>query len=250
MSQRAFNAPPVILVLMGMFAAIHLVVFFLGDAVLGEVRASLAFIPARYSLFFAGEMPFQPEMLWTPVTYAFLHGDFMHLLVNTFWLLVFGSPLAWRFGLWRFLVFSALCSVFAAALHGVFNAGSLIPVVGASGAISGHTGAALRFAFSRQGLGHGPMGPHLVHQQEALTIGQMCRNQTVVLFFTFWLLSNLMVAGFGSGVAWIAHIGGFMAGVFLFPLFDPVRPQPPRFRVIDNGSWHDDDAGQDDGRQH
>lgn len=245
--QRAFNVPPVILLMIAVFTVIHAFVYLWGEPALRFTLGQLAFIPARYTMFLDGTLPFQFEMLWTPFTYGLLHGDLTHLTVNAFWLLVFGSPLAWRFSLARFMVFTLICTALAAFAHGLFNASSLIPMVGASGAISAHTGASLRFAFSRQGTGYGSFGPHLTFRQPALNISQMCRNQTVVIFFVIWLASNLVFIGSGSNVAWIAHIGGFLAGLLLFPLFDPVKGQWQPIVVAEN--QFEDDLEEDIGSE-
>jgi membrane associated rhomboid family serine protease len=105
-------------------------------------------------------------------------------------------------------------------------------VVGASAAISGQMAAAARFAFQ-------PGGPLSRHQrgrgqaafvQPAATLTEMWRDPTVLAFLGIWLAVNVafglaalpFAGGDGGDIAWQAHIGGLIAGVFLFPLFDPV----------------------------
>ena len=90
--------------------------------------------------------------IWTFVTYAFLHGDLNHLVFNSIWLLAFGSPVARRFGTWRFLVFFAPSAAAGGALvHLATHFGQLLPMIGASAAISGAMAAVTRFVFRRGG---------------------------------------------------------------------------------------------------
>src|SRR5207253_11161662 len=89
--------------------------------------------------------------IWTFVTYALLHGSLGHLLLNGVWLLAFCSPVAQRFGPLRFLAFMAVTAAAGAVAHLVTHFGELLPMVGASAAISGAMAAAIRFAFQRGG---------------------------------------------------------------------------------------------------
>ena len=89
--------------------------------------------------------------VWTFVTYALLHADWMHLLFNSVWLLAFGTPLARRFGAARFLAFCAVTAAAGALAHLMTHFGQMVPMVGASGAISGTMSGAMRFAFQRGG---------------------------------------------------------------------------------------------------
>ena len=81
------------------------------------------------------------------VTYAFLHGDFVHLIFNSLWFLVFATAVARRVGTGRFLLLMLITTLGAAFMHLIFHWGSPVPVVGASGAVSGLMGAAFRFIF-------------------------------------------------------------------------------------------------------
>lgn len=85
------------------------------------------------------------------VTYAFLHGSWMHILSNAIWMLAFGAPVARRFGTARFLVLGGVSAVCAALVHLAFHWGEPVPMIGASGAVSGFMGAAIRFAFTPGG---------------------------------------------------------------------------------------------------
>lgn len=234
-SKPAFNVPAIILVSIILLIGVHLYRFNILDA--DGDRAFLiayAFFPLRFDaqalrgfgdIFSGGTV----GALASFVTYGFLHADWLHLTVNAFWMLVFGSALARRFGVLRFILISLVGSTAGALLHLGTNWGSPIPMVGASAAISAHMACAARFAF----VPYGPLGrPRSDHPGAfflpALSIFGMLKNTQVVSFLGIWFAVNLLF-GLGSGVldgdasvAWQAHIGGFLAGLLLFPLFDPV----------------------------
>lgn len=260
--EPAFNAPMVVVLSVAAFALVHLVRSFVSEDFDIEILLRFAFIPARYD----ATSPFAGDMLggagaevWTFVTYAFLHGSWTHLIINSVWMLAFGSALAWRFGTTRFVIFSALSAAAGAATHLAFHFGTPAPVVGASAAISGHMAAAMRFIFEAGG----PLGAFRGRGAEAFsvpaeTLSQAIRRPQVVTFLVVWFGANLLfglgavaVVEADANVAWEAHIGGFLAGLALFPLFDPVRraaPSHPNDVSADGlrddaGRPHDDETG-------
>src|SRR5262249_56221834 len=85
--------------------------------------------------------------LWTFVTYALIHGNWVHLAVNSVWLLPFGTVVARRFGGSRYLLFFAITAAAGAAAHLLTNWSAILPMVGASAAASGFMAAATPFAF-------------------------------------------------------------------------------------------------------
>ena len=85
--------------------------------------------------------------LWTFFTYAFLHADLLHIGLNLAWLLPFGTALARRFGAWRYVVFMLVMAAAGALAHLVSHPGAMVPMIGASAAISGAMAAAMRFIF-------------------------------------------------------------------------------------------------------
>ncbi len=151
----------------------------------------------------------------TLVTSMFLHGGFMHLAGNMLFLWVLGDNIEDALGHKRFVAFYLLCGVAAALAHGVTEPASTVPMIGASGAISGVIGAYL-----------------MLHPK--------ARIKTLVSYFIVWLPAWVVLGfwigfqflaisgGGGGGVAWWAHIGGFIAGALLIipmrqqgvPLFD------------------------------
>lgn len=231
--QRAVNAPAVVLWLIAAFVGVHLVQDFLPDRQSVWVLLTFAFIPARYG----GNPLISPDTfpggmagdLWTFVTHMFLHGDWAHLLVNSFWMLAFGSVVARRLGAARFLVLSALAGAAGAALHLMLYWGEMVPVIGASAGISGQMAGAVRFIFADpNGLfAAARADPRKVR---ALSLSQTFANPRALIFLLVWLGINLLIglggtglAGEGQKIAWEAHIGGFAAGLILFGLLDPWR---------------------------
>ncbi len=235
-SEPLFNIPMAVAGVMAVMLAVHLYLITASDAAFGQVLLGFAFIPARYdgvllsqAMFPGGEF----SRVWSFVTYAFIHAGWAHLLMNAGWLLVFGSPVALRFGTLRFLLFFAVLAAAGAFVHLTLHKGDIAPLVGASGAISGLTAAALRFFFvGGRGLALAHRGDADAYTQPAAPLREWLTNRNVVVFVGLWVGLNLLfgvatlpIAGAGEGqsVAWEVHLGGFLAGVLLFPLFDPVR---------------------------
>jgi membrane associated rhomboid family serine protease len=237
------NVPTVVAVLLALFALIHAVrTYVLTENQDIEVLLQFAFIPARYdSTALLGGWPGGVgAQIWTFVTYAFLHANWMHFGVNAIWFLAFGSAVARRFGTMRFLVFFAVTAAAGAALHLVTHAGEQYPMIGASASISGTMAAAIRFAFQRGGpLGMLRSGDDAAYRVPALPLSGVLRDARVLLFLAVWFGINIVfgVGSFpsltgGESVAWQAHIGGFLAGLLLFSLFDP----KPDFQQYDDSA--------------
>jgi membrane associated rhomboid family serine protease len=232
-----FNIPTVIAALVGVMAAIHGVrEYVLTQQQDAELILLFAFIPERYegSVILDGPMPggFGAQV-WSFFTYAFLHADWMHFIVNTVWLLPFGSAVARRFGTLRFLLFFAVTAAAGALAQLVAHSGTQFVMIGASAAISGTMAAAMRFAFQRGGpLGFFRGYDEQAYRVAALPLTGVLRDPRVLAFVGVWFGVNLL---FGVGtislgstdqiVAWQAHIGGFLAGLLLFGFFDPVDPR-------------------------
>jgi membrane associated rhomboid family serine protease len=231
--ERAINAPGIVISLIAILVLIHAVRSVLSRGADLEVLLLFSFLPARYD-----PAVLQGEVLpggagadlWTFLTYAFLHGDWVHLGLNAIWLLAFGSAVAWRFGAARFLLFSAVAAVAGAVVHLVLHWGEMVPVIGASAAISGHMAAAIRFMFQPGApLGLFRVGGNAGFRVPALTLAQALRDQRVVIFLVVWFGINFLtgvganVFGTGDSIAWEAHMGGFLVGLLLFRFFDPLH---------------------------
>ena len=186
-----------------------------------EILVQYSFVPARYAQgadvlgAFALAIPF--------VSHMFLHADFVHLGVNCLWLLAFGPIVARRYGTALFLVFFIICGAAGAATYLAFNWGSPDGVIGASGAVSGLMGAAIRmYPWPGSRLGR-PMAPIL--------------SRPVLLFSGVWFVANLLFGLTGLGtvgeihqIAWQAHVGGYVVGLALAETFETLhhrRLTPP-----------------------
>jgi membrane associated rhomboid family serine protease len=152
---------------------------------------------------------------WTIVTSMFLHGGWLHLLGNMWFLWVFGNNIEDSMGHTRFVAFYLLCGVAAAASQMLTDPGSRVPMVGASGAIGGVMGAYI-LLYPR------------VRVHTLITLGFFLTTVTLPAYVIlgYWFLLQLLfgtvgvVAGAqGGGVAFWAHVGGFVAGLVLIKLF-------------------------------
>lgn len=232
-----FNVPTVVVALLAIMVLVHIVrTSVLTSAQDNELLWLFAFDPVRYGM---GLLPAEVlpggwgADIWTFVTYAFLHGSWLHLGVNAIWFLPFGSAIARRFGTVRFLLFFGVTAAAGALAHLFAYGGENAPVIGASAAISGTMAGAMRFAFQRGGpLSFLRTGSSADYRVPAAPLSRMLREPAVLTFLLIWFGINLLFGasslqfnGLGSDevVAWQAHIGGFLAGLFLFSWFDPVR---------------------------
>lgn len=193
------NLPPVLTWLIGINLAVHFVRFLLPARADDIVLINLGFIPALFS--YDGPVPLLA--LLSPVTYMFLHGGMAHLIINMATLAAFGTPVERAFGGWRTVVYYVVSGLIAALLHFLVYPTSQFPLVGASGAISGLFGGTLMLMrhFNRRASD---------------------RRTNAAMIFA-WVGITVMFAIFdigigGESVAWLAHLGGFAAGIALFPI--------------------------------
>jgi membrane associated rhomboid family serine protease len=230
--QPIFNLPSVIVGVLVVILGIQAIQsFVLSPDAYVRVILDFAFIPARETAPASLPMivPTGAARLWTFVTYAALHGGWSHVGFNALWLAAFGSPLAWRFGTTRFLLFSATGAIAGALFHLAIYPHDQTPLVGASAAISAHMAGAARFVFASGGPMWRPAGT-AAYRLPAPPLMTVIRDRRVLVFLGAWFGLNLVFgitaiseALTSSAIAWDAHIGGFLAGLLLFPLFDPVR---------------------------
>ena len=193
---------------------------------------SFAFIPKRYdSTLLAIDFPGGAgAKVWSFVTYSLLHANLSHLGFNVLWLLPFGSALARRFGAIRFFVFMAVTAAAGALAHLVTHEHAIAPMIGASASVSGTMAAAIRFAFVHGSFLSFRRGDaEAAAKVPALSLSRALRNPRVLGFLAIWFGVNIIfgvgsiaIGADGASVAWQAHIGGFLAGLVLFSLFDPV----------------------------
>ena len=162
----------------------------------------------------------------TLVTSMFLHGGLMHLLGNMLYLWIFGNNIEDVMGHGRFVLFYLTCGLLAALSHAMTDPSSTVPMVGASGAISGILGAYLI------------LFPHA----RVLVLLPYVGTSYIPAGFVLglWFLMQVLSGGAsygsqGGGVAIFAHIGGFVAGIVLIGLFK--RPEVPFFAPARRASW-------------
>jgi membrane associated rhomboid family serine protease len=235
--ERIFNVPGVVLALAALLVGIHLILqFLLTDEQTNDLLALFSFSPLRYAEVVPLWLPsWWGPKVWTFVSYAFFHADLNHLFFNLIWLLAFGPPIARRFGWQRTLVFCAAAAAAGALAHLIMHLGQLAPMIGASAAISGLMAAAMRFVFQRGGpLGLLGRGEEESYRVPAASLGEMLRDPRILAFLAVWFGVNIIfgmgavsMPGTEGSVAWEAHIGGFLAGLLGFSLFDPAHPPLP-----------------------
>ncbi len=200
------------------FIALNVLAFFLEinqptEAALQSFVEAWGVVPREYTQG-VDLPPGIPYPVWSTLfTSMFLHGGWGHLFGNMLFLWVFGDNVEHRIGHLRFFVFYLATGIAAALAHIFFNANSMIPTVGASGAISGVLGGYL-LMFPR-------------NRVYVLTWGGVA-TVPAIFMLGLWILMQF-INGFGSiaatpetgeggGVAYLAHIGGFIAGMILAPL--------------------------------
>ena len=154
----------------------------------------------------------------TLLSSMFMHGSFMHLAGNMLYLWIFGDQVEDLLGHWRFVVFYLVCGLVADFAHILPDPGSVIPTLGASGAIAGVLGAYLvKYPKNRVKV----LMVRVITSVPAIIV--------LGLWFVFQFISQLSDGPAGGGVAYMAHIGGFLAGmalVFVFSIGRTAQEQP------------------------
>jgi membrane associated rhomboid family serine protease len=230
-----FNVPSAVVATVGVLLAVHaLRMLVLTEEQDFRLLLTFAFVPARYGSAGAALPGGFGADLWTFFTYAFLHADLLHIGLNLAWLLPFGTALARRFGTWRYVTFMLVVSAAGAFAHLISHLGAMVPMIGASAAISGAMAAALRFVFQKGGplgLWRGDADSNAYRLPAASLIATL-RDPRFLIFLGVWLglnalfgLGSVSIGEEGQEIAWQSHIGGFIAGLFLFDAFDPIRRQ-------------------------
>jgi len=183
-------------------------------------------VPARYM---------HPDVAGPPLgflpflTGMFVHGGWTHFIGNMWCLWLFGDNVEDRLGHVRYLGFYLICGLVSGITHVLFNPGSIVPAIGASGAISGIMGAYLVMFPTASVITLIPLFfiPYFV-------------EIPAVIYLGVWFISQLfsgtfsLIAGISGGIAWWAHIGGFLSGILLLPAF---RKRRRSYRV-----YYDDEV--------
>lgn len=177
-------------------------------------------IPARYTIPDISNLFNLQEQVLPFLFSMFIHGGWLHLISNMWTLWVFGDNVEDKLGHFRFLIFYLIGGIAAAIMHILTNSGSPIPTIGASGAVAAVMGAYFRFF----------PGANVMTMIPPFFIGPFFKIPAI-LFLGWWfvlqffngtlaLAENTKIA---AGVAWWAHIGGFLFGIFLSTIVLPKR---------------------------
>lgn len=188
-----------------------------------EMQAFLyqhALVPLRYfNPGWARSNGLSPADFTPFLTNTFMHGGWLHIIINMWTLWIFGPALEDRLGPVRFSILYVAAGLVASATHALFNATSPVPALGASGAIAGVISAyAVRFPFA------------WVRILVPILFIPFFFSIPAMMFAGIWFFmqvvqgtSELLMPFAGSGIAWWAHIGGFIAGWLLLGALDPAQ---------------------------
>ncbi|MBW1896215.1 MAG: rhomboid family intramembrane serine protease, partial [Deltaproteobacteria bacterium] len=170
-------------------------------------------VPARYTVSQISEYFSTGQQALSFLSFMFLHGGLFHLIGNMWFLFIFGDNVEDRLGHIRYLIFYLLCGLASGLSHLVLNLNSNIPTIGASGAIAGVMGAYFILHPHAKILTLIPVFVffHFVHLPAYLFLG---------IWFLFQFLSAAGTSAQSGGVAWWAHIGGFVFGIVFLKLFE------------------------------
>jgi membrane associated rhomboid family serine protease len=223
--QPRFSTPYVTYFIIALNAAVfffELSVGTQGHRALNNLIYQFGVVPQHFSLAFEGSRRYDlPDQSLTILTSMFLHGGWLHIIGNMWFLWIFGDNIEDHVGHFLYLVFYLVCGFAASIAHILLNANSNVPTVGASGAIAG------------------VMGAYIVLYPKARVLTLV----PLIVFFTFWWLPAWIFLGYwfllqflsgtatsiavtssqAGGVAFWAHVGGFLCGVLLIKLLPQRR---------------------------
>jgi len=200
--------------------AVNVVVFLLQISLPEHEQEMIVYlyglVPARFfHPAWAARVGLPPGNYLPFVTNIFMHGGWLHLILNMWTLWLFGGAVEDRLGSLRYLLFYLLCGIAASAAHAFVNADSSVPALGASGAIAGVLGAYMRFF---------PLSNVLI--LVPIVFIPLFFTLPAIVYIALWFFINLLqgtLASNADGVAWWAHIGGFAAGMVLASIMMPPR---------------------------
>jgi membrane associated rhomboid family serine protease len=178
-------------------------------------------VPAKIQLALAGRHYTLGQALIPFFTCMFLHGGVLHILGNMWFLWIFGGNVEDRLGSFLYLLFYLVCGIGSSMVQAAFSWGSQVPSIGASGAISGVLGAYIVFFPGSRILTLVP-----------LFIFWFTARLPAVIFIGLWFIAQFLsglsslattTAAATGGVAWWAHVGGFLSGIVLALVLGPSR---------------------------
>ena len=169
-------------------------------------------VPARYSIPHISSYFTTAQNIFSVLSFMFLHGGFLHLLGNMWSLYIFGDNVEDRLGPFRYIVFYLLCGITSGLSHLIVNIHSNVPTIGASGAIAGVMGAYLILHPNSKILTLIPILfiPWFIEVPAFFFLG---------LWFVLQFINAAGSGGSGGGIAWWAHIGGFVFGIIFLKIF-------------------------------
>lgn len=215
----AFNVPAAVAAVVAVLVAIHVGLWLGGQDWEVWSLYALSLMPLRFTE--PGYPMIPGSQYWSLATYMLLHGSWMHLVFNCIWLLIFGTPVARYLGSGKFLLLALVSGVFGGLCSLALHWGQGTIIVGASGAVMGLMAAAMPLMYGER-LPYGGWRP--------ASLGELLANRRALLFMAVVLAVTLFSGGTGwtgnsfladSSIAWEAHIGGFVAGLFTFYLLAP-----------------------------
>ena len=225
------NTPAVVGWTLGLVVLVHVALSLLSEQQHIEALTVAAVLPQRFAPGLL-QMDDGALAITSLLTHQLVHWDWMHLIMNSAWLLAFGSAVAARIGTWRFLAFGALSGIAGALAFIPFHLNDHTIIVGASGALAGFMGGAFRFLFSAFDQG-GPAAfrdhPNAIQR---MSLRALMADRRAVTAIGIWVLVNFLTAiaaplfTTASGIAWEAHLGGFAFGLLTFGYFDR-QPEAP-----------------------
>jgi membrane associated rhomboid family serine protease len=222
-SVRTYSFPIVNISLIGITTLIFILEISMSPTALERLFANYGLVPARLHLEDPLELLSNPLILVSSITYLFLHGGWLHYLSNIWTLYIFGDNVEDRMGSARYLVFYLLVGTLAGLLQALLEPKSWTPMIGASGAIAGVLGAFFMLYPRAR-----------VFTLIIVLIFPWFVNISALVYLGVWFVLqlfsgiaalNLPSAASAGGVAWWAHVGGFVFGVLFYRLFiPPVHP--------------------------
>ena len=190
----------------------------MSDFKLQRATYLLGVIPARFTHpDWASRVGFPIGAYSSLITSQFLHGGWLHLISNMWTLWLFGRKVEEQLGSLRFLVFYLVCGAISTVVHVLLNPHSIIPAIGASGAIAGVMAAYL-FLYPRS----------QIVVMIPLLIFPLLFDLPAILYLGYWIGLQFLSAALssitphpGHGIAFWAHVGGFTGGLMMLPMFLP-----------------------------
>jgi membrane associated rhomboid family serine protease len=197
---------------------VNILIFLWQRLVLSAAESDLLYryyglVPHELSLSLSGRHDLVPYNMLTVFTSMFLHGGFFHVGGNMLYLWIFGNNVEDTVGHKRFLLFYLLAGIAAASFQFFYDPASIVPMIGASGAVSGILGAYLiLYPYAR------------IKTLLIIVIFIKIVELPAVVLLTIWFFMQVLNSGVG-GVAWHAHIGGFLFGLIAIKIFSRAKKQ-------------------------